>query len=505
MAASIVLTGLSANDPVPGSYLEINFAQGNAAGFAGERSILLLGNLLSTGTGTVDSEIYGPDSAVPLQTEADCVSLFGAGSELHRMFRRVTKVNNDSKVYALAVTESAGSKATGAVTLASAATANGNLRIWLNDEFVDTAIVSGDSAATIATAAVANINAQTHWPVTAAVTTTSVVTMTAKQKGLRGNWLRFKSLITSGVTTTATGGVDAFFSGGTTADSNTTALATILAKRYYYIVSAADDATQFGALVSQVNSQAAPTSGIRQRAFCGSVDTLSNTITIATGINAARGEVVWSEKSPWTPAELAANNAAVYAEFELPARPRLNFCSFGNDAKTQAYWKVPASRIATAAPSRTSIKSALNNGITPIASNPNGTTYLVDRITTRSLNGSTSDYRIRDAHKVTVCDFYGDDLLAKIAAQFGGKEIADDPARGARAPGPNVVTPSVFKAAINKLTSEYGENDMLQAVEDTKSNTIAQRETSPATRMAARIPLNPIDIAKQFAVAVDQL
>ena len=52
MSASIVLTGLSSSDPVPGTYIQIAFAQGQVAGFQGKRPILLVGNKTSAGSAT---------------------------------------------------------------------------------------------------------------------------------------------------------------------------------------------------------------------------------------------------------------------------------------------------------------------------------------------------------------------------------------------------------------------------------------------------------------------
>lgn len=505
MSASIVLTGLAASDPVPGVYMQVDFAQGAAAGDSSPRSIVVLANRTTAGSATVDTVIYGPDTTIPLQTEDDMIALGGTGSEAHRMFRRIAKVNKDTSVYWLFVTESVGAAATGTVTIANASTGASTHRLWVGDEYVDTSIASGDAAIAIATAIVTSVNSMTHWPVTAANGGTAVVTLTAKQKGLRGNWIRFQAAIFGTTATTTTATTDAFLASGTTADSNTAALATILPKKFYYIVSAAEDATQFGAVVSQVNTQAAPTTGIRQRAFAGSVDTLANATTVATGINAARAEIAWQEKGPLTPAELAANNAAVFSLFETSPNPRTNFANFGNDAVSQQYWKVARPRLDSAVPTRTSIKSALNNGLSPIGVNPNGTTYLVQRITSRSLSGSTADYRIRAAHKVTICDYFADDLQAKLVLQNAGKRIADDPARGARPPGPSVVTPTVVRGQVFGLLNDYDQNDLLQNLADIKNGTVVQRETNPTTRMTVRIPLQPCDNLEQTGVDIQQV
>lgn len=504
MPGAITLPGLTANDPVPGAYLQINFAQGEAAGSGSPIEVLLMGNKLSTGSATVDTTVYGPDTSVQLQTEQDAINLFGTGSELHRMFRRFVDVNRDTTVRAIAVAESAGAQATGIIQFVGTATAPGSAKIFVHDEFIEIPIDTLDTPTVAAAAAVTAINQQTHWGVTAS-NAAGVLTLTAKQKGLRGNDIRFMPSISPSIGMSIPTAVDTAMSGGTVADSNSNALDTIEAQKYYYIVSAASDATQFGALVTQIGTQAAPTTGIRQRAFAGSVDTLANATTFATGRNSARADIVWSEKSPWTPSELAANMAAVVTLFETAPNPRTNFAGFGNDAVTQPYWFMPRPRLDSAVPSRTSIKSALNNGLTPIGVNPNGSTYIVNLITTRSLNGAINDYRIRDHHKVTICDFFGEDLLAKATLNFSGMRIGDDAPAGAQQPGPDVVTPSRFRNAVFTLLDVYAENDLLQRLAEIKVGTVVQRETNPSTRMGIRIPLQPVDNAYQFAIAIDQV
>jgi phage tail sheath gpL-like len=502
--ASISLVGLSSGDPVPGEYAEINFAQGEASGASGVATALLIGGKLSTGSATSDTVIYGPDTAVSLSSESDAIALFGAGSELHREFRRFIAINQTTPLYALAVSEgTTPSAATGTITLATTATGPGTLRIYVADEFVDIGISTGDTPTVTATAAVTACNARTHWPVVLS-NIAGVITLTTKQKGLRANFVRYWSQIkpACGMTTSVT--ASTLTTGGTVSDSNVTALATIVARSFGYIVSAAEDATQLGALVSQVGTQALAVTGIRQRVVAGSVDTLSNAIVISTAINAARAEVVWLAQSDIPPCELAAHNAAIYTLEEAPLVPRLNFSSYGSDAKTQANWKVKAP-LSGVVPTRGQILAALNAGLTPIGVYASGATYLVKRITSRFLNGAIVDYRIRDAHKVTVCDRYTADLIAKAASVLRGKSLADDPKRNEPTPGPSVVTPRVVKALINRLTRDYGENDLLQRVANILLDTIVIRETTPTTRISAQIPLQPIDILDQVAFQVNQV
>lgn len=517
--AAIVLTGLASNDPVPGVYAEINFAQGPAAGSGAQRCILLLGNLLPGAGATPNTVIYGPDTTVPLQTDNDAIALFGSGSELHRMWRRTVKVNRDTSIYALAIPENPGGvQATGTLAIilppppgsppGTVGTLQGvaNLRVWVGTEFIDTSALIGTTAAQFALAVADNINSQTTWPVTASAAN-GAVTLTSKQRGERGNFLRYQALLTSGQGVTTNAAVAQLLTNGVGSDSNVLALVTLVSKWFYYIVPAANDVPQLGALTAQVDLQATPTTGIRQRVIFGFSGGVSELNSVTTSINSARSEVAWQQDSDWTPSELAANQAGVIAlwEAERVPTPLHNFSGFGKDAKTKPSWVVPAPRSGST-PTRNQLKSALLHGGSPIMPlGMGGASYLVKRVTTRSMNGSTPDPRIRDAHKVTICDFFTDDLVAKTELQFSGKDLADAPATGQAPPGPNVVTPQNYRDAIFQLLTEYAGNDQLQRLAEIKAGVVVQREATPPTRLSARIPLQPIDIADQFAVAVDQV
>jgi phage tail sheath gpL-like len=516
---AIAPVGLTSGEVLPGIYIEVNFAQGPAIGSGLTRAILVLANRTTDGTATVDTEIYGPDTPVQLQTEAQMILLGGPGSEAHRMFRRMAAITlgqGGPPVYWLFVTESAGAKATGTVTIATNATGVATHRLYVGDEFVDTPIDTGDTPTQIAVKIVAKVNAQTHWAVVA-TNSAGVVTLTAKQKGLRGNWIRYQAQIITPVSiaTTTTATTDAFFTGGTTADSNTTALATIAARWYYHIVSAAEDATQLGAAASQVASQALALTGLRQRLFGGSIDTSSNANSVAVGINNPLVEIIHEEKSPWTPAELAANAAMVYALEEASELGfRTNFIGYGNDAQTKPLWKVPPSRVASAAPSQATLRSLLQNGVTPIATNTNGTTYLVDRFTTRSLNGSQPDPRIREAHKVTIAHRFADAIERRLRVAGAGKTIDDDPPNNAP-PIPGTITPRLCRIPLHQTLDEFAINAKIQRGVDPntgvdrltqqKEGSVVQREANPTSRMGIRVPLQTIDNFRQAAVIVDQV
>jgi phage tail sheath gpL-like len=517
--ASINLQGLALNNATPMYALEIDFAVGQPAGIGSQRPMLLMGNMTTAGTATADTVIYGPDTPIQCQQESDVITLFGAGSELHRMFRRVVKIQQVVSIYFIAVTASSGTAATLTFTLLNVPTGNGNVRVWIDDEYVDTGFLASATLTSITAAIVANCNNKTYWAVTGAQATVTTsndsVMFTAKIKGPRGNWHRGMALLTfsAGGTpnTTITNTTDQPFASGATADSNVTALTTILAKRYYYTVSAAEDATQFGALAAQMTSSALALAGLRQRAFGGSSDTLSNVQTVATGINNPRCDILWMQTSPIVPSELAAIAASVYAQGEMSgSKPICNYNFYGNGP--QDTWPVIPSRVAANIPTATSITSCLNNGVTPVGVNANGTTYLVKAITTRSLNGANNDYRIRDHHKVTICDFFGDDLLAKFSAQFAKKNLSDDPPAGSTnaPPSGDTVTPNRVRDCAFRLITDYGEapagSNLLVNTAQTKAASVFQRE-KPANnnRISAQLPLQTIDTLDQIASLLEQV
>lgn len=508
--SDIVIAGLSTSDPLPGVYLDLQFAQGNAAGSSSLREILILANKISTGTAVESTMIYGPDSDDPLQTEDNAKTLFGEGSEAHVMWKAANSANKDTVIRVLAVPEGGGAvKATGTITYTTNATGAGYTRVWVADEYVDVPFLSGDTVTTIAAAVVSAINAKPHWQVTA-TNLVGVVTITARNGGVRGNFIRYMARIfgTNGVSpgTTVTPITDSACTGGSVADDATAALATLATGKFYYIVSALGASAQITSLMAVVNAQAVPSIGIRQRAFFGSTDTSGNAITLGTTANATRAEIIHQQEGPIGPSRLAALAAACYAYEELTLSKRTNYAGYGNDEDSSKRWVCPPARTVSVRPTKTVQKLLLNGGITPVAANGNSSTYIVNRVTTRTLNGAIPDYRISRAHKVSICDFFSDDLTVKGALQGAAKRIGDDLLPGERAVGhENLFTPSDGKALVFSLIDDYADNTLVPNRAAVKEQTRVQRNSVDRTRMDFYIPLQTADNLEKLGFAVAQV
>ena len=391
--------------------------------------------------------------------------------------------------------------------MTTTATANGTCRVYVGDQFIDTAISIGDTASTIATNVAAQVNSQLNWAVTATPSTNTVV-LTAKQKGPRSNAIRFAARIVGvGVGTTSSAQNFANLSGGTTEDVWTNALTTINSQKFSYIVSPGEDSTSsgnLGELVAQVVSNAQPIPGIRQRVFGGFTGTLGAANSFAKALNTPLCDIVWQPNSNLTPGELAAYTAGAVCVGESSAVPMLNWDYLGTTPQTAALWQVSAP-FDGSTPSRSDLKSALVSGVSPVATLPGGRSSLVSLITTYSQDPTTSnlDTRVRD-HSIVTVMYLGADLMQTMIGQsFANKQAAPDPAKGQKPPTSQVVTPSLLGSAINKVITRMGDNGLLQNVQLSLDAT--QVVLNSPTQFGVLVQLQPISCAHQFAINLNQV
>jgi len=529
----ISLPGLPSNYPVPSNYVFSQYAAGTIAANQGAIKTIIIGNG-NGGTSVRDNAFYGPDTQVVCAQESDVITLAGSGSEVHRQWRAFTAVNGISPLYIGVVTSGTGT-ATGTITITGTANVAQTIRVFVEQEFVDTAVNIGDTQVTIATNIVASINSKIYWSVTASNTSSSnVVTLSAKCSGVKGNWINFESqvilpavlpttlinnvpvVVTPAPTVVSAGAVSPpttkdgyYLSGGSTPDNNTTMLATIKPFNFNYIVSSwAGDGTvetdgygaasNVGRLAAQVQANALPLIGFRQRYIIGSImSTSSNPQYIANALDDFRAGIIWQLSSDYTPSYLAASVAGTITSIES------NFgsasCNFDgvSSVSNPGQWAVQAPR-GKQAPLATQLVSALNAGVSPIQSTQYGTAYLVKLITTYSLNPVTSsvDYRVRDWHKVTVCDNFANDLQALFSASLGQRVVTADPA-GGTSPSNGAVTPSIVKSLVFGLIDTYANALVLDPTQTaaTKAGTIVSYNPALASNIIyVLVPLHPINI-----------
>lgn len=421
------LTGVDPNDPIPGDKIEIRFEQGRGSGAAQQRKVVLLGQKHTDGTETENSLVDF------IADENDGNERFGAKSEIMTMYRKYIEIDPSAEIYAIAIP--AGNSAAAAevdFTFVDAATGSTTLVIEWAGDTAEVSIASGDAIGTIATNAAAAINDKIEWPISASAAL-GVTTVTVESPiGPRGdetlNGLRM--YFRKSVATTVTKGS---LTSGTTDDDQTTALGLLATRDLYYQVNPKSPTSGptstdngVGEHAAQITSLALPAKGIRQQMFWGYVGQSSNVTTIATAVNNPRAQMVWAQGTSWTPAMLAAHYCAAVRAAQI-VHPGARLTDYG--LGTADVFRVPKPWLAADLPTEAEIRSALNNGATPINWTAAGQPFIVRQITTRSLNGTANDYRVRSGHIVSALDFsaaFISDNVRTVAQDF----VADDPPEG---------------------------------------------------------------------------
>jgi len=496
---ALALTGISTNWLVPQQLIQVQFAQGTLLGDPSQPKVLIMGVKNTAGSATADTQVYS------LGTEAEVVTLFGTGSDIHVAWRHFTKVCKTANVYGIGITESAGTAASCTVTFASAATGAGSAELTLFGETISVSFASGAAFDTaIAESLKDAINAQTHWPVTAS-RTNGVITITYRTKGTNGNWARPHVKITSGVTTTMVLS-GATFASGATDEVYTTALTTILAQKYDYIIpcvnpTAGSDA-RLAAVSAQVLTQALPSSGIRQQMGFASADSLANATTLVTAYNKAQNQCWHYKNSEWLPFAVAAHNAGVRYNLETGADPGVSYDGYGLGVNDVFFMPPPYS--VADYPTQANINTALSVGLSPIAVNAQNKAYMV-----MSCTAAGADPRIRDTSKVTVAYRFAADVAARDASIWSRAKVADNEIEGARTYPAIVCTPNRLKdTVILPVLRDYRDRGLLTNVDgDTGSIASCATGIDPTvtTRINARIPIAVTPLRHQVQFLINEV
>jgi phage tail sheath gpL-like len=498
----MALTSIIANDnKVPGTYIRVSLGAGARSAADSTQHVVLFGNKTS-------------DGSMVVETEYDCFSidearsLAGNKSELACMAEQALLANPGCSLKLMAITESAGTKASATITIGGAATATtaGTVEVSVRGRVIEVGFAAGDTLATIATAVRDAINNMTFWPVVASVAS-AVVTVTAANFGPRGNFISLRTRIIesgTGITSTASAG---YLASGATSDSPATALAVQAGLRRKFLVCPYSDSTNIGSFKSHVDAQDEPEIGARKWVICATHETIANTTTLATGINFPRVQLAWMRNSDMTPGEIAAGVAAFRAMQESTA-PRFNYDGVIIPGFLPHYSK---SDIAT----NSQLKAALNNGITPLATVGAGEVNFVRCITTKSQDTTGKpDYRVLDIHKVVVPDYAADVFEVGYPDRFGGMAASDDPAEG-KLPPADVATPSIVRdyvfEVLNALEGE-GSDSLgiigglldLGSVAANEKQVIVELSKISQGRFNINSPINVIELAHQFAHEIRQ-
>jgi phage tail sheath gpL-like len=501
----ILIAGFSALDKVPGAYGENLWGQGPRSAGSIPLTVLLVGLKGSGGNAVLDTEVIDVTDSGTVETA------FEQDSELGLMCLDALLVPGIS-IKAVAVTP-AGSPtaATGTITIAGTPTATGTWEYKIAGTTLTGTITTVDTPTTIASAIRDAINgSSTPLPVSAS-SALGVVTLTARTPGVRGNQHIFRqstkqlspgiTSVLAGGTALATGGVP--LTGGAGVETYTNLLAAIRPSEYSRIALAANDATSLAAWETQLEAQAGALEGLQQQAITASNGTLSAATSLAqTTLNHVLFQHLHHPNSETHPSRLAAQMAAVRSQAEQ-SDPAAMFdgVALPNVAPTQrADWQTHSGLV-----------SALNNGVTPLLTGPDGETRVVRSITTKSLTGSTPDYSTLDTSEVTVGHFILKDLKLFWTFEFlpGNPRTAANPAEGERERPAGVATPKAWDAEVEGKLRDYekgkiGGGTIAPIIIDVDSNKPSSDYDETANRIMSAVPFKAAPGNHQIGISVRQ-
>lgn len=552
------IVGWASTDKVPGVGGETIFGSGPASAGSIPLTCLAVGTKLTTGTAVPNQDV------VPILSPDDADVAFGAGSEIALQCYGLLKTPGNT-IFGAPVAEAGGAvAATLVLTVAGVPLASGSWSIRLNGTAYSGGINTTDTPTTIAAAIAAAVNADVRAPFTA-LAAVGVVTFTVKSKGARGNlyigfsdssklpspvtismpgatWVTLTAYTTAsyvvptvangfyykctiagtaaagqptwpttiGTTVTdgtvtwtcwgqiLTGGL-ATFGGGAATEVNTTLLSLLAPVGYDRIASAENDATNLAAWRTQLDAQAGPTSNITQHFITGVNGTLATGQSVAqTTLNHPRFQVLWYLNSETHPAILAATFAGIR-------------CATEAGDPDAAYDDVILPGVAPQSqkldwPSHATLVAALNNSLTPVYTSPDGYAKICRSIQTRSLNGSTPDYRVLDTSDAIVPDFVRRAIALAWTSVYklANPRVSDDPPANQKDAASGVATPTRWSNFVEGILRgfERGEGFPAPIIINVDALKPSSGYDKVGKRIMSAIPVQPAPNNHQVGISV---
>lgn len=413
-----------------------------------------------------------------IYSAADVAAAYGAGSQAHLMALAAIKAYAYADLSLITVADNeAGVAATGNITITGTADTQGVLRVNIgNADTLTVGVASRASAATVAAAVKAAIDAETSLPVTATASEGSV-TLTAKNKGTHGNHIRIRASNTAEGITVA---VRPMSGGDADADIGP-ALNAVVAEGHHLIAVGCTDEANLLKLRAHLDTVGAPEEKRWALGIYGQTGALAQTTTQAGRLNSGYLYSAWYRKTPSLPCELAAAFAAVAAGEEDPARP-LNTLKLNGIGVCDSADKTM----------RTEQENALYNGVTPIETSPDGTSAQIVRAIstyTKTANG-TADESLLDMTTVRTLIYVSGACADRIALRFPRDKMTER-------------TIARVRSELIDVLMKCEELEIVEDVENNLAKLIVERDAQNTGMLNCRVPSDVVNGLHQVGMVID--
>lgn len=446
---------------------------------------LLIGQRLSGGT--------KPALSVDRITSTDqAKQYYGEGSMLARMAEEFLTANSNTPLTAVPLDDT-GSSASGDIDFTgSVATEDGTLYIYLGGIRYQVTVASGDTAADIVDAIVAEVSADGGRAVDVA-DGGDQVDITARHAGSTGNEIDVRLNYFDGEETPAgVTPVITALAGGTGAPDISTAIAALDPEIQYHIWGHAyPDAANLTLLETELADRFGPIRDIDGSAFVAKRDSFANLVTLGDGRNSPHSSIIGNVNGPSSPWQYAGRVAGVAAlAFQIdPARPAqtLELPGLLGPVGSDAF-------------SFSERDMLLKDGIATVKPGPGSVMRIERLVTTYQENGFGSpDPAFRDLTTMRTLSFLRFSFKTRMQLRFSRSKLADDGTRFG--PGQAVVTPSLARAEAVALFKEWEADGLVENLDQFKRDLVVERNASDPNRLDCVLPA---DLINQLRVKAAQ-
>jgi phage tail sheath gpL-like len=437
---------------VPGQYIEIDNTQA-VRGLPGMPSrILVLGQMLTAGAAA-------PLTPIDVLAADQAAELFGRGSMLHRAVRALKAANRFTKLTVIALQDDpAGAAAGGSITFTGPATAAGTIALMIAGQRVRVGAAGGDSAAAIATATAAALNAVPDLPVTASVdgVDATKVNLTCRWKGESGNGIDIRHSYYLGEGLPAGVGIAvAAMSGGTANPDLDAAIAAMADTWYTDVVCPYSDAANLTALETEMARRFGPTVMQDGHVYAFASGTHATLTTLGNSRNSPHLSIAGLKGCPtpaWEVAAVLAGVCAYHARLD-PARPFQTLPLPGVLAPVEADRFTLEER-----------NLLLFDGIATLRVDDGGQVLIERVVTTYETNAyGIDDPSYLDLNTLKTLAYLRYSVRARIAMRFPRHKLASDGTKVG--PGQAIVTPSVIRAELVALMRDWEEAGLAEGID----------------------------------------
>ena len=468
----------------PGAYVEFDSSRAQQGPSVLAYTALIIGPKLAAGSAAVHT-------VQRVTSDEQAVELFGAGSILAQMCAAFRAANPTTDLRAVAVADDdAGVAATGEILFSGSATVAGTLALYIGGRAVKVGVTTSMTAADLATAVAAKINADTSLPVTAGVdgVETGQVNLTARHKGECHNELDVRlnyygEATPAGITATVTA-----MSGGATNPELDDLIAALGDEWFNILAMPFTDAASLTAMETELARRWGPLVMIEGHLFTAKSDTFANLTTLGESRNSPHLTVMAAGKIPSAPWEVAACAAGVAAYFGQmdPARP---------------FQTLPLTGILPPAESERLTREErdllLHDGISTFTVDSGGVVRVERLISTYKENAAgAADTAYLDVNTLLTLGYLRFDWRNLLLRKYPRHKLANDGTRYGTTQA--VVTPKLIKAEAIAWFRAMEELGLVEGIDQFKNDLVVQRNAQDPNRLDIVLPP---DLVNQFRVS----